>query len=794
MLSSINKPVTIGIAGSFFFMAISLVASETARTITGTVRDAENRGLENASVYCWNEDSVTGRTTTDAEGRFTLKHPSDRPLQYVFAIKPGLGLDYVFTDETPGLVERQEYGEPGDPEARKQTDGPFHLTLGPARTVKIRILDPEGRPLENVRVSPLMEKKEGWVYDWLYRFKKPDEKNMLLFPSDESITELVNTTGPDGWIEFDWYPEWACDRHVRIVAVDTVRPPRFLRKEIHYLPRTLRPEIVDEVFMVMERAVPVSGVIRLPDGTPMTDCEITRLYRRQYGLAAKTDEQGRFVFYLPPHVTLGMGLDTKPVNGEFWTLPELQGMKTGETGITDLNLTLEKAGRVYSRVTMGKDKVPIEGGPIHYWIMKIEDTSKIRSTTSYSGTIENDLFERILPPGKYTISLRIREQNAKNEFEIKENEDRAIDLHFAKLESIKRRAVTLRTVLDEAGEFTVPECRLWFRSDRTGPFHLSNEIERHSDENGSYRLSAMNSPFFVKALTRDGKFGKLQRIGPDQQSVHIVLEPTSTLKLRCVDADRKPVPGLLLRCSVRRAGTGPYDSPGLFSENTKTDNNGEIEFTGVAGGERDFMYALFTRDDLRRDQVSSMMLLPSWKPVPGETEQRTEEVKPNYSGKDEFFQVFFNRHIDVVGPSPLEQRFPTFLSAARIDGRIPFALFLSMESPKLKERIDRFFTIVYEDKELSAAYERHTLLGVRTDSKAWYPDEPACIVEARDFARRHGIDPETIAEPTVCLFDTQGNCLETKRLEDFYSIGTDPETKEESVIVNRDVFFRFFKP
>ncbi len=790
-----NKNIFVA-AWIFSFATVSLFATESVRTITGTVRDAEQRPMENAAVYCWNEAGIIGRAASDAEGCFTLNHPADQPLQYVFAVKSGCGLDYVFTDETPGMVERREYGEMGNPAARKQTDGPFSLILDPSRTVKIRMLDPEGSPLEGIRVSPLMEKAEVWFDDWFYRFQKPDAKNMLLFPPGEPVAELVKITGPDGWVEFDCYPEWGCDRHVRFAAADTSSPPRFLPKEMHYRPRTQRPKVIDEVFLVLERAVPVSGTIRLPDGTPVAGCEITKSFRSRLGVAAAADEQGRFVFYLPPNVSFNMNLNTKPVRGEFWTLPEMHELKTGEAGIADLDLTLKKGGRVHGRATAGKNKEPIEGEFMVYWIMKIEDAAHVRNSTFYCGKIDKGLFERVLPPGKYSISVHFQGQDIKTEFEIAENENQAIDLHFAKFEPIQRRTVTLRTVLDEAGEFAVPETDLWFWSDQLGPFHLSEKIKRLSDENGSYRLSAINRSFFVKAISRDGKFGKLQRIEPHQETINIVLEPAATLKLRCVDAEQNPVPGLLLRSSVRRAGTESYNTEGMFSEDRKTNENGEIKYMGLSGGEWDLMYATFTRDDLRRDQVHSMMSLPVWKPVPGETEERTEEVKPAYSGRDEFLQVFYNRYRDTIGSdsSPVEQRFPTFLSAARIDERIPFAFFLSLESPKLQERIEKFFNIVYGDRELLKAYERYTLFGIQTNQKSWNPNEPAGIVEAREFARRRGIDPETIDEPTVCLLDTGGNCRATKKFEDFYSIGIDPETKEDSVNINREVFFGFFKP
>lgn len=777
---------------------INIVTSTETRNITGTVVDSQGEPVEGAKVYAWNISETQFVTQSNASGHFTLKYPDNIPLRYLLAIKPGFAFDYCFTDETPGTLEIHEYGPRGNPKARKINDGPFSLVLAPDRKLKIRTLAPEGNPVTGIRVSPSPSNDEYGGKSIFHRdksFDKPGQKNDLPLPP---IPEFVKTSDADGWCHFDWWPGWQTE-YVLFYANDTTSPePRFLPKEIHYKPRTQRKEVVDEAFMVLDRSAHVSGAVRLPDDTPVVGCTIKAStygpYGRQIQSETKTDEQGNYRIAVLPGSSLQMLVVTKPIKGQYWAAPPQFELKPEEKGLTDIDFTLEKAGRIRLRLVAKNDPTPLTNDFLNWWIMKHEEAgAEIRNSTYYTGFDTNGTLEYILPPAKYSAIAHFQRFSPKREFELKAGDNLEIDIPLENYAPEKHREVTLRTVMDDTGDFPVPFSNVKIRF---GNYVLdeSEKSSRKTDENGKLQITARNRDFYVRAMTPDEKFGCVRKIKPDESDVLLVLEPTATLNIRLLDTENRPLAKHSLHysiCSIEVDGGNAYGGNNSFTEYFFTDDEGKATVTLIPGHKYECLYGLLNRDTTKKEYSNVFMyLFGDWKPAPGEKRDIEEKINPIVSPDNEYSTIYSD-YYDYSGYSPLEQRFWTFISECRIDEKTPVVLFSSAYSgPKLRKKHALFFRGVYDDPELDTIFKKIYLFGADTDTTPW-EDGTVPMIETRPFAVRHGVNEKNIEEPLLCIFDYAGNCVTMKKFEKFYSVKTDAKTQEETVEINKPVLVEF---
>lgn len=785
----------------FAFAALLLFGSvvhaeRSARLVTGIVVDAESKPLENAKVYAWNETETQFNASTDAEGKFTISYPNDIPLRYLLAVKDGFAFDYLFTDETPGIREILQYGPEGNPHARKTTDGPFTLTLTPARKFKVRTLDPEGKPLEGIRVSPSSlneEDADNEIINQLHRFKKSGQKNTLLLPP---FPEFVNISDAEGWCVFENYPDWQRQEVVFYAKDLTQNPPRFLPKRMHYKPRTQRKSLVDEVFMVLNRAVPLSGTVRLLDGSPVVGCTVKAMqlsHSRQTEHETQTDAHGNYRLYVYSGKVAEMQIRTSAIDGVFWATPPLFELETIETGLSGIDFTLEKAARIRAQVVTEKDRVPVKEDGMYWWIFKREPPDvKIRNSTYYDGKAGPDgKFELILPPANYILDVSMSRSVGRTEIELKEGEDLQIDVPLKNYTPQVRREVTLHTVMDDAGEFAIPFSTVQIYSYRYEGDE--EEVLQKTDENGRLKIISLNREFFVKVLSPDGKFGCIRKVKPEETEVPLVLEPTATLRLRLFDKEKRPVARHPLNYySSHKPDIEPAAYLNLFRENALTDDEGKATLTLISGQECTYMYGLVSRKAEDKTTTNFQRTLGRWTPTPGEVREVEEEINPFPSVDDEYLQLFHQCY-DILEHSPLEQRFARFLSIYRADEKTPLVLFSESDSPKLQQRHAKFFQAMHDDPELQEQFERVEVFGVRCDTRPWY-DGTVCMDEARPFAERRGIKGDFLQEPLLCLFDSTGKCVRMKRLGEFYRTEIDPKTQEEIVLLEKSPLLEFLSP
>ncbi len=115
-------------------------------TVSGRVIDGDGGPIEGAKVKLRDGPSSTGTAdaTTDAEGRFTIPHA-----------KPG---DFYVMAEADGHAPAFQ-----DVKVERGIDAEgVELTMGPGETIRLRVVDAEGRPLPDVAVAPSLARGREW--------------------------------------------------------------------------------------------------------------------------------------------------------------------------------------------------------------------------------------------------------------------------------------------------------------------------------------------------------------------------------------------------------------------------------------------------------------------------------------------------------------------------------------------------------------------------------------------------------------------------------------------------------
>ena len=109
--------------------------------------------------------------------------PVDAKIEWIYALKPGLGFDYA----EYGPIDEQSRTAGGTPATN--LPGSVNLTLDGVRTARIKAVDSAGKPLAGVGFYVWLIHKEG-------RRSQVNVASRL----------FAETTGPDGIATFDWLP------------------------------------------------------------------------------------------------------------------------------------------------------------------------------------------------------------------------------------------------------------------------------------------------------------------------------------------------------------------------------------------------------------------------------------------------------------------------------------------------------------------------------------------------------------------------------------------------------------
>jgi RNA polymerase sigma factor (sigma-70 family) len=159
------------------------IVLRAGREVIVTVTDVSKASVPDASVQAGGVIAIIGDARTGPDGSARLRIPADAKVEWVIALKSKLGFDYAEF----GRIDEYRRSQGGGSSADLPSS--ISLTLDGARTVRIKAVDSDNKPLIGVSFSPWLLHKAG----------RRSDVNLA--------SEIFRArTGPDGVAAFDWLP------------------------------------------------------------------------------------------------------------------------------------------------------------------------------------------------------------------------------------------------------------------------------------------------------------------------------------------------------------------------------------------------------------------------------------------------------------------------------------------------------------------------------------------------------------------------------------------------------------
>ena len=160
-----------------------------ARRMSGVVVDSNDKPVASA-VVCANFCGPMQKTLTDENGHFELDTFPHQPSESLYAFKVGVGAGMISPDfpleEAWKATGEQIHWEQWQ---KNHSDGPFTIKIERGKTISVKVVDPEGNPLEGILTYPGYFSADNSFWNtWDFG---------MLFPQ---------RTDKNGMITFDWIP------------------------------------------------------------------------------------------------------------------------------------------------------------------------------------------------------------------------------------------------------------------------------------------------------------------------------------------------------------------------------------------------------------------------------------------------------------------------------------------------------------------------------------------------------------------------------------------------------------
>jgi len=473
---------------------------------------------------------------SDQQGQFTLRIPAQAPLQNIYALKAGLGLDYL-------SLPKAERATTGDQPQPPDLSRPVNLRLTAARTVRIKLIDPEGRPIEGIRVSPWYFQKPQWGH--------LDGLNI------SGVGDFQKKTDAAGIAIFDWIPSW----NKQSVTFWSHDRELWTRPRITWNPEKDPPEKTAQ----LQRTVPIRGRVRHADGAPAAGILIQAAGAERSGDPFRgetwTDAKGRFELRVYPGLRYMFA-----VTDSRWAAAARTEIAVNPDAPADgIDFQLSPAKRIHGHVTIGPDRKPRVGQT-----MSLAQSSIMRSTA----TDAQGHYEFHVGPGDY--SLWGPENVEEQRFSIGTEESVTLDFHMPRA---ARGIIGVQVVLQGKDPQPVAGAQVLGMS-RSSMIH---ELSATTDHRGRFRIERWLDEMWIHARSKDGKLTGAIEITEDQTEVTIPVKPSASLRGRLVDAATgQPVPGCNIVAIVVIHTPRGGNSMSLAS--TKTDAGGRFVLAGLAVG------------------------------------------------------------------------------------------------------------------------------------------------------------------------------------------------------------------
>jgi beta-lactamase regulating signal transducer with metallopeptidase domain len=298
------------------------IVLKPARTIHVKVITSEGKPAVGVSVEALAEVCSFPGPTTDQEGRSTIQIPPDAQIQWIVALKDGLGFEYYENYRSwPSLR----------PDPPPET---IALTLHKPHPIQVRTTDMGDRPVSGVFIAP-----------WTLQI--PGKLSYVNFSGSTLAGKLSDASGI---CDFAWLPAEVSQK----IGFEQLKEGYCCPDQPAWDPEKPQQPVT---FRLLKNGE-VSGTVRFPDGKPAAGITIlgegrgaTNMYFR--GMA-KTGADGTYRLSIYPRQSTIIGLADRD-----WAAASHTGVQLEEGNTRGhLDFTLARGTKIRGRLTVGADQKP----------------------------------------------------------------------------------------------------------------------------------------------------------------------------------------------------------------------------------------------------------------------------------------------------------------------------------------------------------------------------------------------------------------------------------------------------
>lgn len=551
--------------------AIEIKLGKT-REIKVTVVDEKEQPIAGASAVAVASYSKLDVQPTDAKGQATLIVPTGVDLQYVYALKPKVGLDYFYfrqayqKDQTNPYWLEQDHAKP------------LQFTLRGIQPVKVRVVDDKERPLADAGVHPWYVElpKKGGHFNALWTYRK---------------------TGEKGWVEFDTIPSGNAQK-ITIWA----------RKERYWAPQRwyFDPANPAEVVARLQPQVLLKGSVRRND-KPAAGATVRILGDGYSGDSfhsdAICDQEGKFEIYVDDDKAYALMAEGEHECSQL----ELRVVTAGRK-IKPIELALEPATRVFGVLRGIKGQNPLAGeylmlqmteGDNYYKLPKDErlpdkgsNTSITLRHTRSARTDDQGRFEFYAGRGNYYLW---NDNVEAAQFVLDGQKELEVNLQTKRPPKAKLQITVLR-----GGDPKRPVADAQVQG--VGLEETSRGFGGTTDAEGRLTTTREAMPARVFAKCEDGLLCGIAELDIDANELVMSVGPAASAKGTLVDAATgRPLPEQEIQYGVKFTYTSTRDGHESsvfthhFGGSVTTDSEGRFVVQGLATGAEYELQAVMER-------------------------------------------------------------------------------------------------------------------------------------------------------------------------------------------------------
>ncbi len=474
------------------------------------VRASDSRGapVEGASVEVAGNYTAYADATTGSDGTARLQVPADLKVNWVFALKPGLGFDYAEF----GAIDDQGRADAGVP--APDLPASVSLTLAGARTIRVKAVDRDGKPLAGVTFAPWLLRKEGRR-------------------SDVNVSTRIKnvTTDRDGVATFDWLP---LSKNAITFWPDS---DGYARRRVD-----VSAGAAATITATLLKTETIRGRVLDPDGQPATGI-LVRAFGSGQGMdngqaQAQTNEEGLYEMSVSPRELYVVYVDDKA-----WAAPSHLDVvvREGKPG-SGVDFKLSRGTVIRGTVVVGPGKKPVanqfigldeSGGQAPEEIREKGDhVARYAHRQVGAMTDSSGRYSIRVGPGVYTLMGPPRTTDEK--ITIAAEPELVRDFRMPRPE---KGTLTGRVVLAGRELESVAGAKIEIVAKNL----LALPVSVTADRDGRFTAERPLDPLVIHAATPEGSFAAIVEIGAEDTEAVIPLAPTATAAGILVDEHGSPM-------------------------------------------------------------------------------------------------------------------------------------------------------------------------------------------------------------------------------------------------------------